>query len=266
MQLVPLTEYTFDQLRIGLTLDGPCVMPDGTFALLVSLRGKDGGAMPSPSELHWSRDVPDKMRTAPSHLFLRREGAEASAVYLGQIAFVKTGRPARDGYRILFRLTEALPEPPWRELVAENDLVVKDGKLVFYVENQGVCEWAIELGVDDPPVLVRSNAPSDPWLQDAPTLSGFLIQAVLFETVLCAAPFSASSDGADAAALRKLKRHAKPIALPPWADKTEFLAANGLIGFVVPDADVFRIELAAHERAAFEAIEALVADWPNVGF
>jgi hypothetical protein len=118
VQLVPLAEYTSDQLRAGVSLDGPCLMRDGTFALFVSLRGKEGGVMPSPSELQWPRDVPDKMRSEPARLFLRRDRAEQAAMYLGTIAFVRTGRPARDGFRILFRLSEPLPEATWRELVA----------------------------------------------------------------------------------------------------------------------------------------------------
>jgi hypothetical protein len=61
MAFVPLTEYSADQLRTGVGLDGPCLMPDGAFALFISLRGKDGGRMPSPSELYWGRDVPDAL-------------------------------------------------------------------------------------------------------------------------------------------------------------------------------------------------------------
>lgn len=344
MQLVPLTEYTADQLHVGLSTDGPCLMADGTFALIVSLRGKDGGAMPSPSELRWSRDVPDRMKAAPTHLFLRRDREERSALYLGTIMFERTGRPAKDGFKILFRLSDAIPEPAWRDFVAAatappppdpeeaiagltaesttadriaalrvfierwygptaasgeralpanfpeplrvlyelargrtlfaqnklkaaSDLAVEDGKLTFYVENQGVCEWAIEPGKDDPPVLVRGNEWGDPWNEEAPTLSGFLIQAVIFETVLGAAHFSASTDGADADELRKLKCHVKPIALPPWArSMTTFLASNGIVGFASKDADLYRIELAAHDKEPFDRIEDVVSDWPNIGF
>jgi hypothetical protein len=341
-----LTEYTSDQLNVGVSLDGPCLMRDGTFSFFVSLRGKDGGAMPSPSELHWGRDVPDRLRAEPAHLFVRTDRAERSATYLGTIAFVRVGSPARDGFKILFRLSEPLPEATWRALVSTanappppapeeaiagltsesttddrvaamrvfverwygtteanippltvplslpaplralheltakrsifgqnrlveaRDLVVEDGKMVFYVENQGVCLWAIEPVGDDPPVFVRGNSSSaDPWNEEAPTLSGFLIQALIYDTVLCAPFFGASTDGADAEELRKLERHVAPLALPAWTwSKIRFLGSNGIVGFAHADADLFQVELAAHDREPFEAIEDLLSEWPNLGF
>jgi hypothetical protein len=341
MELVPLAEYTADQLGAGVSVDGPCLMRDGTFALFVSLRGKDGGAMPSPSELHWPRDVPDRMRAEPARLFLRKDRLEHKATYLGPIAYVKSGRPARDGFKVLFRLSEPAAEPIWRELVAAatmppppppdeaiaalttesttiervealrifverwhggedaepeeaptrvpspllelhrlvakrnvfgqnrlvalKDLVVEDGRMVFYIENQGVCVWAIDPTLDDPPVFVRNND-EERWSPEAPSLSGFLIQAVLFETVLCAAYFGASTDAADLAELRKVTRSVAPLALPPWTStKTEFFASGGVIGFAYEDGDAVHIELAAHDREPLEAIADLIADWPNGG-
>jgi hypothetical protein len=342
VEWLPLTEYTANQLGAGVSVDGPCLMRDGTFALFVSLRGKDGGAMPSPAELHWGRDVPDRMRAEPTHLFLRKARDERSATYLGRVAYVKTGRPARDGFKVLFRFVEPLPESTWRELVASaqapapaapeeaiaalttesttadrvhalrsfverwygaeaetneatsleippplrelhrlastrklfgqnrlvpaKELVVEDGKMVFYVENQGVCLWAIDPTLDDPPVFVRSSE-TESWALEAPTLSGFLIQAVLFETILCAPYFGASTDAADAAELRKIRRRVAPLVLPPWArNKTEFFASSGIIGFAYANGDAHHIELAAHDREPFEALEGVIDDWPNIGF
>jgi hypothetical protein len=40
---------------------------------------------------------------------------------------------------------------------------------------------------------------------------------------------------------------------------------GGIVGFAVPSADVLQIELAARDRAPFEAIEELVTDWPELG-
>jgi hypothetical protein len=39
------------------------------------------------------------------------------------------------------------------------DITVEDGKLVFYVENQGVCQWATSGGDggDDAPVWIRGS-------------------------------------------------------------------------------------------------------------
>jgi hypothetical protein len=94
-----------------------------------------------------------------------------------------------------------------------------------------------------------------------------LIQAVIYETVLCAAFFGASTEGADVAELRKLKRHVAPLVLPSWASsKTQFFGSNGIVGFAYPDADLFHVELAAHDREPFETIEELLSEWPHIGF
>jgi hypothetical protein len=344
-----MTEYSPRELRAGVGLDGPCLLHDGTFALFVSLRGKDGGTMPSPSELRWSRDLPDRMRVEPVHVFFRR--GDEGALYLGTASFVRAGSPRREGFEISFRLSEPLPEPVWRGLVSAanappppspeeaivaltgrstaedrvrameifverwyapitaeaskasnplertplelpeplrrlyglaakrdlfgqnrlvkaEDLAVEDGKLGFYIENQGVCVWAVDHPAGhDPPVFVRGNAWGDPWVEEAPTLSGFVIQMVIFEAVLCAGHFSARHDGLTASELRKLQRKVAPLVLPPWSSsKTQFVGKGGIVGFVFPDADLFQVELAARDRASFEAIEDLISEWPDLGF
>ncbi|AKU95012.1 hypothetical protein AKJ09_01676 [Labilithrix luteola] len=169
--------------------------------------------------------------------------------------------------RRLYRLAAKRQLFGQNRLVGADDLVVKDGKLTFYVENQGVCEWAIDPSEADPPVFVRGNAFGDPWIEEATTLSGFLIQMVIYEAVLCFAPFRATNDGVSASELRKLKRKISSLALPAWAwSKMQFFGKNGIVGFALPNTDLFQVELAARERAPFEAIEDLISDWPDLGF
>lgn len=96
-------------------LDGPFLLPSGELGLLFSLRGKDGGTMPSPSELRWHRDVPSSAKLAPVHLFLRRG---ERILYLGAARFLRRGRPALDGYKLAFELTDPLDEGAWRALVS----------------------------------------------------------------------------------------------------------------------------------------------------
>src|SRR5206468_2654566 len=59
-----------------------------------------------------------------------------------------------------------------------------DGRVVFYVENQGVYLWSIMLEGDDPPVWSRFQQPGVPWTQEGMSLSEFLIGACLFQAIM----------------------------------------------------------------------------------
>ena len=246
MQLEPFADYAYE--RLGLVpdaLDRPFLLPDGTFGILVSLRGKGGGVMPSPHELRWARDVPPRLRGEPAQVFFRKG---LVATYLGAATLARRGRPGRDGFKVAFDLTPPLAEPLWREIVqaanaplspapeaaiaalsspsttpervaamsvflerwfgyapapsiaspalappplralhgtigsrnpcAQNHLVPasrlegEDGKVVFYVENQGVYRWATEPAHDDPPVFIKESGGLGGWRKESETLSG----------------------------------------------------------------------------------------------
>lgn len=329
MDVPPLTELS--SLALADT-DGPWLMPDGVFALKISLRGKEGGMMPSSSEIRWRPELPDCMRTEPFRVFLRRG---STAVYLGMASLE---RPRR------VRLAEPLPEDAWRAFVAaatappppspagalteitkastaeaciaalgvfldrwhgpqatvaaENaaayaisppilqrfyalargrsffahnrmvglkDLRDKDGKMVFYIENQGCCTWAIDAGAsEDPPVWVRTNDAGAAWERECDRLSLFVLQAAIFEHTM-APPFSASTEALSPRALAKLTKLVPPFAAPAWQSSgTRFYAGSDLIGFANPSDNVFEVYLAGHTRDPFEAIESLIAGWPNV--
>lgn len=117
----------FERLRdvplaqLGVTddaLDGPFLLLSGGFGLLVSLRGKGGGTMPSPSELRWPRDLPPAAKAAPIAVFFRRE---ASALFLGTASVTGRGSPAptKDGFKLSFSLEVPLSEAEWSALLAE---------------------------------------------------------------------------------------------------------------------------------------------------
>lgn len=77
------------------------------------------------------------------------------------------------------------------ELVRLDKLAVKDGRVVFLLENQEVCVWATEPDGEEPRVWYHNNHPSEPWLEEPVRLPWFVIQAVLLEAVM-SAPFGAS--------------------------------------------------------------------------
>jgi hypothetical protein len=65
------------------------------------------------------------------------------------------------------------------ELFPMHDFVTPtlvDGKVIFYVECQGVCTWATDADDEDPPVYVRFN---QEWKVESPSLSAFLLQMVM---------------------------------------------------------------------------------------
>ncbi len=118
MQLVRFAEYPFERLGLDTSsLDGPFLRPDGTLALLVSLRGKDGGSMPSPRELQWRRDVPPRMRTEQVRVFLRV--GDRGVLYLGDAMFARRGKPERDGFRTLFTFEEPIDDATFDSVIAE---------------------------------------------------------------------------------------------------------------------------------------------------
>ena len=58
----------------------------------------------------------------------------------------------------------------WAKLVMTQNQVlsgdhpeVEDGKLVVWVENQGVWEWGVDPDSDDPEVYDRENEDDEPW-------------------------------------------------------------------------------------------------------
>ena len=94
--------------RLGLhadTLDGAFLDEKGErWGLLLSLRGKEGGAVLSPTELAFKPDVPAAAQDATLAVFVRRDDG---ALYLGTARRTKRGR---------FTFTKPLPDALWQTL------------------------------------------------------------------------------------------------------------------------------------------------------
>ena len=86
-----------------------------------------------------------------------------------------------------------------RPIVVQNQLVprdsadVEDDLVVFYVENQGIWLWAYGEG-DDPPVYDRENEESRAWQPSGASLSDFLFQMTVVETVFGSERGAGASD------------------------------------------------------------------------
>lgn len=112
-------------------------------------------------------------------------------------------------------------------LLAPSEIIAKDGVLIFYLENQGVYEWATTCEGDDPPVLGRYES-SDPWTPEGMTLSEHLICMCLFEAIL-SAPYSASTGWLESDQFERI-REGFPIALHGWnwPGPSRFYLAEGV--------------------------------------
>lgn len=112
--------------------------------------------------------------------------------------------------------------------------------VVFYSEEQGVYLWAIakdDLEDEDPPVWCRENDPGEPWVQEAPSLSVFLVQMLVMSAALSGphAAVAAWLPPADAArALAGLDR----LDLPPWhwpGHPARWYAGDEVVAFTCPN-------------------------------
>lgn len=73
------------------------------------------------------------------------------------------------------------------DLLAPTQIEDDNGFVVFYVEEQAVYLWAVareDLDLDDPPVWGRENEPGKAWVQDAHSVSIFLVQMVVMSAAL----------------------------------------------------------------------------------
>ncbi len=101
------------------------------------------------------------------------------------------------------------------ELVRLDKLAVKDGRVVFLLENQEVCVWATEPEGDNARVWYHNNHPSEPWLEEPVRLPWFLIQTVLFEAVI-GAPFGASITTRSRALVDQVLGRVDPLGDTKW--------------------------------------------------
>lgn len=115
----------------------------------------------------------------------------------------------------------------------------KEGRLLFYVENQGVYLWSTTPDVDDPPVWGKFNESNKPWTEEGMSLSEFLLGACLFEAIM-QAPFGASAAWVEEATLNEISIELPPLPLVPWrwpSYPTRFFARNGAFMFASPNDD-----------------------------
>lgn len=103
----------------------------------------------------------------------------------GAAPAVQTGhrmpRPLCEWFQVVSRWSR--PIAVQNRVLGVDEVWVEDGRLVFWVENQGVWLWGVDLEGDDPRVYDRENEPGRPWQPTSVTLSVFLVHVAVFEAV-----------------------------------------------------------------------------------
>lgn len=142
-------------------------------------------------------------------------------------------RPLRDWFELTSR---------WTAPVTTQNRVLSSprpdqGKLVFWVENQGAWLWATTTDVDDPPVFDRENVDGQPWQRTGVPLSTFLLHVTVFEAIM-GAPYGASACWVSPAQLAEILAPLRPLPMPDWrwpAAGHRLYAADGLLAFGGPN-------------------------------
>jgi hypothetical protein len=136
-----------------------------------------------------------------------------------ELAGVQMPMPLRWWYRWAGKRSEVLSGQnflfePRDEQHKKRQLAVEDGRLNFYIENQGAYHWSTLPDGDDPPVFGRDES-TDPWEQENVTLSEHLILACLFEA-LTGAEYRAWTDWLDEQKFAEIVARVPPVAIGAW--------------------------------------------------
>jgi hypothetical protein len=123
-------------------------------------------------------------------------------------------------YRWAGRRAEVLSRQNWLFiphdwLQERGQLILDQGRLIFYAENQGVYQWSTLPAGEDPPVFGRYEE-KEQWAQEKVTLSEHLILACLFEAVISHAKYKATAAWLDPRELAQLIQIIPPVAVGPW--------------------------------------------------
>jgi len=163
----------------------------------------------------------------------------------------------------------------WPGVMAENgplrfrpptELVSEEGKVIFCVENQGVYFWSTSPEGEDPPVWGRFGEAGENWFVEEEPLSRFLLQSVIFQTVLLAGE-GASVAWLEAKQLERVLRPLRALPLGDWrwpAYPTRFYAGHrGVLAVSSPnrapdDGDQVSVWIAAQDPAALAYLDELV--------
>jgi hypothetical protein len=135
-------------------------------------------------------------------------------------------------------VTAAWSRPTRRQnqLLADGSDGLEDGRLVFWVENQGVWLWACDPDGDDPPVYDRENEPGRAWGSTGVRLRQFLVHVEVFEAVWSGA-YGGSATWVPPADVAAILAPLSPVPGAEWRwprPWTRLYAGDGCLALVGP--------------------------------
>lgn len=137
------------------------------------------------------------------------------------------------------------------------------GRMPFYLEHQGVFVASAAPSEPDPEVIFELDPKP---IRARERLSGFLLQAVVFEA-LFGAPFQAEAISVDArardAAIAPLSR--LPLGAWPWpGDPGELWCGDGVLAFTNPNRDDWDLLIGARDRAVLNWLLSVDITWDSL--
>ncbi|HET6324401.1 MAG TPA: hypothetical protein VFG04_06850 [Planctomycetaceae bacterium] len=158
-------------------------------------------------------------------------------------------------------------------LLTPTELAVdEEGRLTFYMENQGVYVWSTLAEGEDPPVSGMFEEIPPTWTEEDMSLSEFLVEVCLFEAIL-SAQFGAAAGCASQTTLDRLRPELPLLPLAPWRwpnYPSQFFAREGAFAFVAPYEHrgevAFSIWIGAKTSRPLSFLEGMVGDpeWEHV--
>lgn len=101
--------------------------------------------------------------------------------------------------------------------LSPQELRIEDERLVIYVENQSVVNWAIpleDMTHDDPPVFVSDPQDSEEWIEESPAVSMFALSQMLLNVKFAESTPCSANGEATRGSLIAIRRNYQTLGFP----------------------------------------------------
>jgi hypothetical protein len=116
------------------------------------------------------------------------------------------------------------------KLLEPDGVEERDGKYVFWMENQSVYEWAYDPDGDDALVFERSTTEGEPWHPTGVQLLAFLVSVAAFEAVM-GADLVIHGENLTGGQVDALLAPLRPLPMPGPTAGAQLYAGDGLLAF-----------------------------------
>lgn len=153
----------------------------------------------------------------------------------------------------------------FNRLIGVEYLEIKDSKMVFYQENQSVCDWAIDQNdfhLNDPPVWQGQwiNYPDEiEWYMEASRLSVFLTSMLCWQSVMGGLPFVGNTDNVDESTVRAIEDSFELINFgKDFPEIRAYISQGKIICLSASEKEQIMLDAGASDEEKFLEIEELL--------